>query len=1585
MRKISLLIVSVLFSVFTYGQTILINPTGDGGFETGADFTANGWTTVNDATNTWNVGTVSVPSAGTNAAFVSNDLGVTNAYTNTLTQVSYFYKDITVPAGETKIVLSFKWKNSGESGSWDRPFVYTAPTTSTPVANSMTVTGSTDVTGTTNYLVLQTTYQTATYFLPAGLAGTTFRLIFGWKNDGSGGVNPPASIDEISLVSQAPSPLHGIYTIDNTLPTSVPMLHDGTGNFASFTAAATYLNSDGISGAVTFRVLTGLTFTEDVPAINATGTAANTITFQKFGAGANPILRPTGTAGTDAGITINGGDYFTFDGIDITEATGSAVEYGYFIKNASAIDGAQNNIIKNCKIILNRANTGSRGIYQNVATAATNATGANSNNKFQFVVIENSYNGIVCTGTAAFPDLSTEVSNCTIGANSANDIGNGGSTLSALRLTSSQDAMVFNNTVRNATVTGGVTLYGIFMENVRGNSQVFNNKVYNITSTSTATTALLYGIRLDVPATFQGAAYNNIIYGFSHAIATASATMVCRPLAVNMTGTGSVALSYNTVNVGLNGNATVAAAYINGGTVVLANNIFANFSVSGNATSKRYCIYKVAAATITSNYNDLFIAAGTNNFVGYATADQATLANWQTASTQDANSLNVDPIFVGANDLHPSNPALNNLGTPVLITLDIDGITRNATTPDMGAYEFTPASCLVPGALTATTITTNSAVLGWTPNGPETLWNIEWGTTGFVQGTGTTVNGLTSTSYNLSGLTGNTAYSFYVQADCGGSTSTWAGPFSFYTGYCTPSSVSNLSYVDNFTTTGGSLNISNLASGFATGGYFNGTAQVVQGYANSTFNFNASIIGGTVGFSIWVDWNKDLVFDNTTEKVFNTTSYGNGPFTGIITIPVGTALGNYTMRIVTDYNSSNPSLPCASLSRGEFEDYTITVTTPPACVAPTALTATGVTANSATLSWTAGGTEVLWNIELGVLGFTPTGTPTTSGVTNPYSVSSLLANTSYSYYVQADCGGSTSIWAGPFTFFTGYCTPAPSSVDGIGITNVTCGTINNTTVAETGNYGDYSAMVANIAQLTTVTVNITYATGYTYDTKIWIDWNDDLDFLDLGEEVYTGTSLASNPTTLVATFVVPGTATLGNHRMRIGGLDAGPATPCYTGSWGCFEDYTVNVTVPPACIAPTALNATSITNSAATLGWTAGSTELLWNIEWGTLGFTQGTGTLVSGLTANSYSLTSLTSNTSYSFYVQADCGGSTSTWVGPFTFVTPCDNVNIFPYIESFDGATYAPMCWSNPSTSPWDRQTTGVYPTCTPHSGAAMSSYNCYNYSTGTTGILVTPGLDLPSDLYEVRFWMYRDNGYPTNADLVNVYYNTLPNTTGATLLGTINRSNTLSPVEATANQWYEYAFNMPAGSTGNGRYVIFEAVSAYGNNIFVDDVKIGLQLSSANNILTFDIPSQTTSTVGVNTVNILMPCATNITALTPTITVSPGATISPASGVAQDFTNPVTYTVTAENGTSTSTWQVSVISNPLPTIALTSPSAVSICNGGNTDITLALTGTGPWTWVGDDGSGPATFNAAASPFTTNVAPTVSTTYSIISVTDA
>jgi len=155
------------------------------------------------------------------------------------------------------------------------------------------------------------------------------------------------------------------------------------------------------------------------------------------------------------------------------------------------------------------------------------------------------------------------------------------------------------------------------------------------------------------------------------------------------------------------------------------------------------------------------------------------------------------------------------------------------------------------------------------------------------------------------------------------------------------------------------------------------------------------------------------------------------------------------------------------------------------------------------------------------------------------------------------------------------CASVPSSNDGNGISNVLLGATNFPTTDVT--YFDHTGTVVTLGQGITSTVQITFETGFTYDTNIWIDFNDDLTF-DVGEQVFDGVSAGANPTTLDASFTMPVAAALGNHLMRIGTADSGQATPnpCYNGSWGVTLDFTVNIiaiSCTPAVVASSVINA----------------------------------------------------------------------------------------------------------------------------------------------------------------------------------------------------------------------------------------------------------------------------------------------------------------------------------------------------------------------------------------------------------------------------
>lgn len=106
----------------------------------------------------------------------------------------------------------------------------------------------------------------------------------------------------------------------------------------------------------------------------------------------------------------------------------------------------------------------------------------------------------------------------------------------------------------------------------------------------------------------------------------------------------------------------------------------------------------------------------------------------------------------------------------------------NLLPPSGLIYRFAPAACPSPVSLQATNIGQTTAQLKWTSTGGNGSFKVEYGPSGFTPGSGTIINGATS-PVNISNLTSQTTYQFYVQQNCGvNGNSTTVGPVSFVTG-----------------------------------------------------------------------------------------------------------------------------------------------------------------------------------------------------------------------------------------------------------------------------------------------------------------------------------------------------------------------------------------------------------------------------------------------------------------------------------------------------------------------------------------------------------------------------------------------------------------------------------------------------------------------------------------------------------------------------------------------------------------------------------------------------------------------------------
>ncbi len=149
-----------------------------------------------------------------------------------------------------------------------------------------------------------------------------------------------------------------------------------------------------------------------------------------------------------------------------------------------------------------------------------------------------------------------------------------------------------------------------------------------------------------------------------------------------------------------------------------------------------------------------------------------------------------------------------------------------------------------------------------------------------------------------------------------------------------------------------------------------------------------------------------------------------------------------------------------------------------------------------------------------------------------------------------------------------YCTPTNNTNGDIYyIANVTTtgGTtnINNSSVTTSPDgYSDYTSMSVTAPAGGSFSLSATGYTLFTYKWAIWIDWNQDGDFDEADETVYSYLETDNGLEAISTMITVPETALPGNTRMRIRMLrdwSAEELTPCALELYGEVEDYTMTV------------------------------------------------------------------------------------------------------------------------------------------------------------------------------------------------------------------------------------------------------------------------------------------------------------------------------------------------------------------------------------------------------------------------------------------
>jgi hypothetical protein len=628
--------------------------------------------------------------------------------------------------------------------------------------------------------------------------------------------------------------------------------------------------------------------------------------------------------------------------------------------------------------------------------------------------------------------------------------------------------------------------------------------------------------------------------------------------------------------------------------------------------------FSITAAAACNAPTSLSVGSITQTTASVSFTASASATGYTVTTTPATTSQSVTASPVSLTGLTPGTAY-----TVSIVSNCAAGATSTAATATFTTTS--PPPCNAPTGLAAGSITSNSASISFTPNGTSTNYTV----TTFPA---TSTQTVTASPVTLTGLSAATNYTVSIVGNCANGVTSAPGTLDFATRVANDECATAISLVSGTscsyssgTVTGAtqSLAPSNCSSSTSSSAFDVWYSFVATGpqhtiTANSGFDGVLQVFSGSCG-SLTALGCRDQTSAGDETLTFNTLTSGT----------------RYYVRYYP-YTAGSISLP----ADGRFN---ICVTGPvaPSCNAPTALTASSVTTTSASVSFTASPFAT---------GYTVTTTPATTSqsvTASPVTLTGLAPATNYTVNIVSNCaGGATSSAA------TVALTTRPTNDECAGALGLTptaaCTTVSGSVNGATQSQAPSTCSSRTSASALDVWYKFT-ATSTTHLVEVNSNFNAVL-------QVFSGscgslTSLAcadrdapvSNEV-LTLSFT-PGT----EYYVRVYPFGAtAPANGSFT---ICVQ------TITPVCSAPTNLSVGSITQTTASVSFTASASATGYTV-------TTTPATTTQNVTASPVSLSGLTPGTAYTVNIASNCAGSTTSPAATTSFSTAATPVTAAPVL---------------------------------------------------------------------------------------------------------------------------------------------------------------------------------------------------------------------------------------------------------------------------------------------------------------------------------